>query len=677
MQAKGALISFLIIFLQVSNALALSQLDEGITDFNLGDYESAATKIASYLKTNPYNQSAHEYLVNSYLAMKENDRALTALEIAIESFPQVPKFYKLAGQLYGQKLMFEKAASAFEKYRTFNPDDTEANELLGTIYFNLGIDQARQGNEDAAIDYFKKTIDINPDYGQAYINIAAMYIEKKDYQAAGNYLDKSIALFPDDYQIRKAKFNVLIQNEAYDSALVMLEDIYNHEPDNIDLALQLAMLYRHQGKIDEATNLYDSLIKKYPQERKIYEAIIGYWQNFNKQDKMRETYELMLEHFPDDIDIYNDIAKTYEREKNWPEARATYECIVAIDPENTEAHLAIADTYRQEQNDSAAISTAEKIIAYDKSNYDAFKYLGGIYTDNSDYAKALEIYQKLYDDYSKDYYSIYNLGFVFWKLKEYNQAEKYLNEAKTAGQAEPSPWYVLAQIAAIQGQSDETLRDYKRALELGIRRLATLQDKARAEMASTDGAIDFSKINQYDDMKYEVSSVENIIKKSLNYARDNMKNNDYKNLLESFLFDYPTSVFLHIYHADWYEKNNNIDKAIGSYEKAISLQPKAIEAHLALAAIYENQNNLGEALRCYRRALAADQNNVEAADGVIRISEKQGSLNDLCNEWLELYKLQPDYFVLKERLIEILHKANRYDEAKSIVQQNSDKAGDQ
>ena len=677
MRAKGALLSFLILLLMVSGARALSQLDEGITDFNLGDYESAAAKLSSFLKTNPYNQSAHEYLINSYLAMKDNDRALVALENAIESFPKVARFYKLAGQLYGQKLIFEKAAAAFEKYRTYNPDDTEANELLAGIYFNLGIDEARKGDEDRAIEYFKQTVEINPDYGQAYINIAAMYIEKKDYESARDYLGTSIRLFPENYQIRKALFNVYIQTEAYDSALVMLEDIYNHEPENIDLALQLAMLYRYQGKIEEATNLYDSLLKQYPRERKIYDAIIGYWQNLNKQAKMRETYELMLQNFPDDIGIYNDIAKTYEREENWPEARATYEQIIAIDPENTQAYLAIANTHRQEKSDSAAISAVEEIFAYDKNNYDALKYIGIVYSDNGNYAQALDIYRKLYDAYPDDYYSAYNRGFAFWKLQKLDQAEKYLNEAKTAGPGEPSPWFVLGEIAANQGQIDAALSDYRRALELGIRRLASLQDKARAEMASNDGAIQLDKLNQYDNMKDEVSSVENIIKTSLNYVRDNLKGSEYKRLLESYLFDYPTSVFLHIYLADWFEKNNNIDKAVESYEKAISLQPTAIEAHLALAGIYENQNNLSEALRCYRRALAADQTNVEAADGVIRVCEKQGSLSDLCDEWLKLYRLKPDNFVLKERLIEILHKANRYDEAKVIVQGNSDKAGEQ
>jgi len=649
---------------------AQSLLDLGIQAFNLEDYEQAASYLNEYIGDFPQSRQAHEYLINSYLAMKQYDRAIEYLENAIEIFPNNAQFLKLLGQLYAQKQDYLKSKSVFEKYLKLNPNDSETITAISLIYFNLGIASAKQKNKEQAISYFKKTIEYDSSYMEAYTNIAALMIEMKDYSKSRQHLEKSIERFPYNYTYRKALFDVLIKLEDLDTALPILEDIHSHEPDNIDIALQMAMLYRYQNKIDEAIALYDSLIKRFPRERKIYQAIIDYWRNFGRQEKIRETYELMTKAFPDDLSILKDIAITYERQEKWPEARAEYQNIITRDPASIETRIAIANAFRKEANDSSAIEVLREALSIEENNYDALKSLGIIYIDNSNYEAALDLYRTFYGFYNSNFYPAFRLGTTYLSIEQLDSAGVYLEIALTASSNEPLAWFKLAEIESLKGNKSDAIEIYKRALRFAIRRMETLQKEFQTEFGGSDGALQLDELGQYETLRDRMLDYQDIINLSLNYIKNNITRAQFGQLLDLYLEDYPNSTFLYLFKAAWLEQAEKDDEALALYKRVISLQPKSIQAHQGMATIYEKKNNYDEALLSYKRMLAADEENSIAYDGIIRLSHEAGKLDELCDEWLKLSRTQPLNKELEQRLIEILHKANRYNEARAIVESN-------
>ncbi len=671
MRAKISLLFLVLILFSAGGELrAQSLLDLGIQAFNLGDYEQAASYLNEYIEDFPQSQQAHEYLINSCLAMKQNDKAIEYLENAIKIFPQNGQFLKLLGQLYSQKQDYLNAKSVFEKYLKLNPNDPEIATTISLLYFNLGVESAKKKNAEQAISYFKKTIEYDSAYMEAYINIAALLMEGKQYEEAKKHLQKSIERFPYNYTFRKAMFDVSIKLEDFDTALPILEEIYEHEPDNIDIALQLAMLYRYQSKIDEAIALYDSLIKRFPQERKIYQAIIDYWRNFGRQEKIRETYELMAKAFPDDLSILTDIAITYERQEKWPEARAEYQKIITREPAAIEPRIAIANTYRKEANDSSAIEILMDALSIEENNYDALKSLGIIYIDDNNYTAALELYKAFYGFYNSDFYPAFRLGTTYMSMGQFDSASIYLEKAKTMSANEPLAWYKLAEIEVLERNKSEAVETYKKTLKLAIRRMESLQKEFQTEFTGGDGSLQLDELGQYETLRDQMLDYKDIIDTSLTFIQNNLTRADFGKLLDSYLNDYPNSSILYLFKAAWFEQAGNDDEALALYKRVVSLQPKAIEAHQAMADIYEKRQDYDEALMCYKRMLAAEENNSTAYDGIIRISEKLGQLDGLCDEWLKLTKIQPENRILEQRLIEVLHKANRYDEARAIVESN-------
>lgn len=61
--------------------------------------------------------------------------------------------------------------------------------MLGNIYFD-------QEQYDAALKYYQKAIELNPNYVVAYYNVANIYYNQGNYSAAKNYLNKIVLIDP-------------------------------------------------------------------------------------------------------------------------------------------------------------------------------------------------------------------------------------------------------------------------------------------------------------------------------------------------------------------------------------------------------------------------------------------------------------------------------------------------
>ncbi len=665
-------LAILLIMLGASPINSQTLLDQGILSFNMSDYEGAIDYIEDFLETNPYSEQAYEYLVNSYLALNRTSEALTTLEKAVNHFPRKAQFYRLMGQLYTQHEEYEKASVALEKYLQLSPDDSEIERMLSTITYNLGIMAAQGDKLHDALEYLDRAIELDSSYMEAYQNKAAVLIELEDLDRAEKHLEKARKRFPYNDMFDKAYFDVLVKQEKYREALPVMEAIVEREPENIDLALQLGILYRYLNEIDKAMSLYDDLIKEYPRERKIYNAVIEYWSNFNRQDKIRQTYELMLETFPDDLDIHLNIAETYEREEEWDKAQTKYDELIEKHPENAQIYLLKADTYVEQDSLSRAISTLKLIFDFDIQNYEAFKQLGDIYQRQDEYKKALQHYSDMYKYHPDDFHAVYHLGLAYKNNDRPDSAEIYFLMANNISPSEPSPYFALGQIEDDRGKTKEAASMFKEALNRGIKQMSHLQGQAEAGLSSSDGAIDFNQLSKYETLQNNIKRTEFIIENSLEYLKANYSHDQFGDVIKGYLRLYPSSLFLHLYQAEWYLEAENVRQAKSSYKKVISLNPETAEAHLGLAKIYENDKEYDKASRSFIRVLTIDDEYSKAYDGMIRIYDEQGKLDDLAELWLENYRNNPKNDVLRERLIEVLHKAKRFDDAREIIELGDD-----
>jgi tetratricopeptide (TPR) repeat protein len=123
------------------------------------------------------------------------------------------------------------------------------------LFFNLGVVNANEKKNEEAIKYYKKAIELKPDYGDAYVNIAVTILAGE--QAIINEMNKNLNDFKKYDELEGQ------QKDLYREALPYLE-----KADDIKRSLQT---------VRSLLNLYDVLemSEKADVLRPIYKELRG------------------------------------------------------------------------------------------------------------------------------------------------------------------------------------------------------------------------------------------------------------------------------------------------------------------------------------------------------------------------------------------------------------------
>jgi len=110
-------------------------------------------------------------------------------------YPEASRPYWILGLSYFEERNYPRSAYYFQEYlkrETNNPFVPRADHI---VYHYLGMCQV--GDPDVAINSFKKSIALRPDYFPAYHDLARAHILKKDFKGALQYVARAVDIRPD------------------------------------------------------------------------------------------------------------------------------------------------------------------------------------------------------------------------------------------------------------------------------------------------------------------------------------------------------------------------------------------------------------------------------------------------------------------------------------------------
>ena len=108
----------------------------------------------------------------------------------LETFPNSIVLCNISGASSAGLKQFDAALKYYKKALEINPDYAEA-------YYNMGIALKDNGDLDAAIDSYKKALEIKPDYVGAYFNTGNILKDTGDLEAAIDSYKKALEIKPD------------------------------------------------------------------------------------------------------------------------------------------------------------------------------------------------------------------------------------------------------------------------------------------------------------------------------------------------------------------------------------------------------------------------------------------------------------------------------------------------
>lgn len=218
----------------------LANFFAAFANYQSENYKDAAKYAQGALGDERVKEQAEQvYRVSLERSMTSRQDTITYIEAlkkldSEKYFVTICNLYKDLGQNDKVKVMIEETLAA-------NPNNKFAHFMLGT-------DCNDAKKYDEAIGYFKKVIEIDPEFVYGYFNLALCYGNKAD-EINLSKADKNGRLFGDDLKAC---------NEAYNGAISNLEKVRELDPNHETIGnwpMQLRMYYNRVGQKEKADEI--------------------------------------------------------------------------------------------------------------------------------------------------------------------------------------------------------------------------------------------------------------------------------------------------------------------------------------------------------------------------------------------------------------------------------------
>jgi len=244
------------------------------------------------LKENNYTGVIDEYYITNNETGEEEKVSETEFDLLKNSKdysnPRIgqtesryPEIVKNIALIYVQQGKNDVAIEAIQEARSIQPDDTslilneadlyirisnnsddeserdlyrkkfkELMELAitkdpenGILYYNLGVISSEQGENDSALEYYKKAIEFKPDYVDAYLNLVAVILDGE--QSIVDEMNNLGTSKKDNIRYDELK---VVRENLYKECIPFLQKLIEVSPTNIDALNTLKNIYGVLGE---------------------------------------------------------------------------------------------------------------------------------------------------------------------------------------------------------------------------------------------------------------------------------------------------------------------------------------------------------------------------------------------------------------------------------------------
>jgi len=212
--------------LEINPEFAEAYVNKGSMLSKLGEHESAIVCLSKAIELKPEMAAAYWNLATVYIKINKLAESIDCRQKAFALEPRLITAESLndLGTAIGQEGKFEEAINYYKKAIELQP-----NYYLAYLNWGISLNQIGQFNE--AIEHLQKALQLKPDSGEAYGNIGKALIELNKISEGIAYYEKAVKLQPNS---ATAHFNLgtaLTQQDKFEEAIAELQKAVELQPD--------------------------------------------------------------------------------------------------------------------------------------------------------------------------------------------------------------------------------------------------------------------------------------------------------------------------------------------------------------------------------------------------------------------------------------------------------------
>ena len=359
---------------------------------DLGEFEKSIKYYKKAIEINPKDKNLYYNITTPYEALGMYEEAEKNYLKAIALDPVNTNYYLALGNLYKIELDDRnKAIEQFKKIIQLDSLDIGAYNNIGNIYLN------EPQNLDLAEEYLLKGLKIDPNYHLFNLNLGRLYNFRNEYEKAIEFFKKCIDLKPEYdtayYEITTSYKELEMYEEAEKNYLKAIA----LDPKDLNYYLALGNLYRNELNYPE---------KGISQYLKIIEIDSLYIQAYNNAGNLfldvlndlekAEQYLIKAYEIDNNSHYVNyNLARLYEEKEEFTLSKDYYQRAIDLNPLNSYYFFRITTPLEElGLNDEAEKNYLKAIELEPKSN-DYRDYLVNLYVNSLNQVdKAIDLINK-------------------------------------------------------------------------------------------------------------------------------------------------------------------------------------------------------------------------------------------------------------------------------------------
>jgi tetratricopeptide (TPR) repeat protein len=393
----------------------------------LGNVNETIETIEELLIINPSSLELQKLLIESYLKIFENQKALKLINEALTLFPEDVNLIEFKGKALIQSGEWK---SGSEEYITLIKDESipfDSKLQIATVFFTQTL---RDTSLIPVTKHLLETIEEDSSDWQinAYLGQLAG-IEREDSIAAV-YLKKAAhnATWNSELWVRLG--GLLFDTGRYEDAAYEMEIAVKKFPDDFYINFILGLSLSQKNKHKKADQYLAKAVKLNPNDINASVAYGFTLNQLNKDDEAIIYLKRALKIDKNNIQALSILGLIYDSKQLWTESDLTYERAMLLDSTN----VLIMNNF--------AYSLAER---------------------GKDLERALRMSQKAVDQEPENSSYLDTIGWIYYKIGEYEKAHEFIQKAIDFDENNATLLDHLGDVKFMQGERDNALELWQKA----------------------------------------------------------------------------------------------------------------------------------------------------------------------------------------------------------------------
>ena len=240
--------------------------------------------------------------------------------------------YNNLGNVLKDQGKLDEAINAYKNSISLKPNYIEA-------YLNFGITSINLGKIDDAIKSFKKITLIKPDYAEAFNKLGFAFQEQDKFDDAIEAYKKYISIVPNNAFVYYNLGNVLQKQDKFNYAIDAYNEAIKINPQYAEAHFNLGVMLQKQGKLKKAEESFKKVVTLNPNYAAEAHFKLGFvLQKQGELQRAVKRYTKAITLKSDYAEAYNNLGNTYKELGKLKKAEAMFKQAIAFKPSYADAY---------------------------------------------------------------------------------------------------------------------------------------------------------------------------------------------------------------------------------------------------------------------------------------------------------------------------------------------------